>query len=416
MSRPCSACSQGAIATADDATPRLSRLRTAAATIAVECAGQRRLGTGAGGRWRTRGETALVADPAPPAAAQRLVPLVASHSRDGGPRVRSLIARVRASGGRSACRCSSTRCATRMRSCARRRAGHWDRSSSRSPWRRWWSCSRSAATRSAPPPPPRSRASRHGTSAPLAACLAAAAEPELLVPGPGRPRGGGWATAPRPGAGTRAARVGTGATRRTSRAGRARRPPGRAAAVQGARRRRSRRARRGAGTPGPARRRAHARQPHGAAVALRLASLSRDPRARPASRRPRRAEAGGPVPGLPAARAARGHRRAGAHRRAGRARLPAGTPVGAEPRAAARGGAGTREPGRPPEDLPQLASLASDDDWNVRNEAARGLARLPLEESRPLLLTLARDVESVVAVTAREAFTGAPARTWALSS
>ena len=68
------------------------------------------------------------------------------------------------------------------------------------------------------------------------------------------------------------------------------------------------------------------------------------------------------------------------------------------------------------EDLPQLASLASDADWNVRNEAARGLARLPLEESRPLLLTLARDVESVVAVTAREAFTGAPARTWALSS
>ena len=68
------------------------------------------------------------------------------------------------------------------------------------------------------------------------------------------------------------------------------------------------------------------------------------------------------------------------------------------------------------EDLPQLASLASDADWNVRNEAARGLARLPLEESRPLLLTLARDVESVVAVTAREAFTGEPARTWALSS
>jgi len=68
------------------------------------------------------------------------------------------------------------------------------------------------------------------------------------------------------------------------------------------------------------------------------------------------------------------------------------------------------------EDLPQLASLASDADWNVRNEAARGLARLPLEESRPLLLTLARDVESVVAVTAREAFTGAPARSWALSS
>jgi HEAT repeat protein len=81
-------------------------------------------------------------------------------------------------------------------------------------------------------------------------------------------------------------------------------------------------------------------------------------------------------------------------------------------RAAARGLASLAGTG----DLPQLASLASDADWNVRNEAARGLARLPLEESRPLLLTLARDVESVVAVTAREAFTGAPAGTWALSS
>jgi HEAT repeat protein len=67
------------------------------------------------------------------------------------------------------------------------------------------------------------------------------------------------------------------------------------------------------------------------------------------------------------------------------------------------------------EDLPQLANLASDGDWNVRNEAARGLARLPFEEARPLLLTLARDVESVVAITAREAFTGSPG-TWALSS
>jgi len=81
-------------------------------------------------------------------------------------------------------------------------------------------------------------------------------------------------------------------------------------------------------------------------------------------------------------------------------------------RAAARGLASLAGAG----DLPQLASLAFDDDWNVRNEAARGLSRLPLEETRPLLLTLARDVESVVAVTAREAFTGAPARTWALSS
>ena len=68
------------------------------------------------------------------------------------------------------------------------------------------------------------------------------------------------------------------------------------------------------------------------------------------------------------------------------------------------------------EDLEQLASLASDGDWNLRNEAARGLARLPLEDARPLLLTLARDVESVVAVTARGAFAGSPARTWALSS
>jgi HEAT repeat protein len=81
-------------------------------------------------------------------------------------------------------------------------------------------------------------------------------------------------------------------------------------------------------------------------------------------------------------------------------------------RAAARGLASLAVDG----DLEQLASLALDGDWNVRNEAARGLARLPLESTRPLLLTLARDVESVVAVTAREAFSGTPARTWALSS
>ncbi len=81
-------------------------------------------------------------------------------------------------------------------------------------------------------------------------------------------------------------------------------------------------------------------------------------------------------------------------------------------RAAARGLASGATAG----DLRQLESLASDDDWNVRNEAARGLARLPLEDARPLLLTLARDVESVVAVTAREAFTGSPARTWAVVS
>lgn len=79
-------------------------------------------------------------------------------------------------------------------------------------------------------------------------------------------------------------------------------------------------------------------------------------------------------------------------------------------RAAARGLASIADP----EDLALLQALAADRDWNLRNEAARGLARLPLAESRPLLLALARDVEPVVAVTAREAFRGTPARTWAV--
>jgi HEAT repeat protein len=42
----------------------------------------------------------------------------------------------------------------------------------------------------------------------------------------------------------------------------------------------------------------------------------------------------------------------------------------------------------------------------MRNEAARGLGRLGLPESRPTLLTLVRDVEPVVARTARGALDG----------
>ena len=75
-------------------------------------------------------------------------------------------------------------------------------------------------------------------------------------------------------------------------------------------------------------------------------------------------------------------------------------------RAAARGLATVADPG----DLPLLQQLAADRDWNVRNEAARGLARLPLDGSKAILLTLARDIEPVVAVTARAAFRDGPAR------
>ncbi len=71
-------------------------------------------------------------------------------------------------------------------------------------------------------------------------------------------------------------------------------------------------------------------------------------------------------------------------------------------RAAARGLAALAGAG----DLSHLSAMAGDSDWNVRNEAARGLARLPLDDTRPLLLTLARDVESVVSATAREALGG----------
>lgn len=51
--------------------------------------------------------------------------------------------------------------------------------------------------------------------------------------------------------------------------------------------------------------------------------------------------------------------------------------------------------------LPVLLPLAADADWNIRNEAARALGRLGTPETRAVLLTLVRDVESVVAATAR---------------
>lgn len=59
------------------------------------------------------------------------------------------------------------------------------------------------------------------------------------------------------------------------------------------------------------------------------------------------------------------------------------------------------------DDLPLLRSLAADKDWNVRDEAARSLGRLDAASARDTLLELARDVESVVAATARQALAGA---------
>jgi HEAT repeat protein len=53
--------------------------------------------------------------------------------------------------------------------------------------------------------------------------------------------------------------------------------------------------------------------------------------------------------------------------------------------------------------LPVLLALAEDADWDIRNSAARGLGRLGTPETRPALFTLVRDVESVVAATARAA-------------
>jgi HEAT repeat protein len=54
-------------------------------------------------------------------------------------------------------------------------------------------------------------------------------------------------------------------------------------------------------------------------------------------------------------------------------------------------------------ELSLLLPLAEDADWNIRNEVARGLGRLARPTTRPVLLALARDVEPVVAATARAA-------------
>ena len=74
-------------------------------------------------------------------------------------------------------------------------------------------------------------------------------------------------------------------------------------------------------------------------------------------------------------------------------------------RVAAHGLAELADPAR----LPLLISLAGDDDWNVRNEAARGLGLIGAEACRGALLTLVRDVEPVVARTARKALDHLPA-------
>jgi len=57
-------------------------------------------------------------------------------------------------------------------------------------------------------------------------------------------------------------------------------------------------------------------------------------------------------------------------------------------------------------DLGLLQRLADDPDWVVRNEAGQGLGRLGLPAARRTLLDLARDVEPVVAQTARSALQG----------
>jgi HEAT repeat protein len=47
--------------------------------------------------------------------------------------------------------------------------------------------------------------------------------------------------------------------------------------------------------------------------------------------------------------------------------------------------------------------MVDHEDWALRNEAARALGRLRLPEGRAPLLTLVRDIEPVVARTARSA-------------
>jgi HEAT repeat protein len=59
-----------------------------------------------------------------------------------------------------------------------------------------------------------------------------------------------------------------------------------------------------------------------------------------------------------------------------------------------------------PADLATILEMVGHDDWALRNEAARALGRLGLQEGRAPLLTLVRDVEPVVARTARSALAG----------
>jgi HEAT repeat protein len=67
-------------------------------------------------------------------------------------------------------------------------------------------------------------------------------------------------------------------------------------------------------------------------------------------------------------------------------------------RLAARGLADLADPA----DVGMFRRLARDPDWGIRNEAARGLAWCGAGDGREALLTLARDVEPVVARTARQ--------------
>jgi HEAT repeat protein len=67
-------------------------------------------------------------------------------------------------------------------------------------------------------------------------------------------------------------------------------------------------------------------------------------------------------------------------------------------RVAARGLADLADPA----DAQTFRRLARDPDWGIRNEAARGLAWSGAADGRDALLTLARDVEPVVARTARQ--------------
>jgi HEAT repeat protein len=57
----------------------------------------------------------------------------------------------------------------------------------------------------------------------------------------------------------------------------------------------------------------------------------------------------------------------------------------------------------PAAELPLLVQLAQDPDWSIRNHAGWGLGRLALPQGREALLALVRDMEPVVARTARAA-------------